>query len=131
MTIYEPCNYVSNMAYLRGTTKICDYGDHWAIPESKQKTLKRLYATLASASAFFHGSMTTVGMTYDNQATALIAAFSHETQVLGLSSNSTILHQLSETPRKQTLDEVIESMITTIADENVTMWKKVIDQADY
>jgi hypothetical protein len=33
MTIYEPCNFASNIAFYRSTTKICDYADEWSIPE--------------------------------------------------------------------------------------------------
>ena len=33
MTIYEPCNFASNIAFYRSTTKICDYADDWSIPE--------------------------------------------------------------------------------------------------
>jgi hypothetical protein len=32
MTIYEPCNYVSNVAYYRSATRICDYPD-WSSNE--------------------------------------------------------------------------------------------------
>ena len=102
MIIYEPCNYASNIAYYHATTKICDYGENWSIPVDKQKTLKRLFATLTSGSAFFHGSMTHVGADYDTQAIALIASFSHHAQVLDLTTSSTstsILHQLSKNPR--------------------------------
>lgn len=110
MTIYEPCNYVSNIAYYRSTTKICDYGDNWSIPVQQQNTLKRLFSVLAAGSAFMHGSLTNVGNSYDVNAISLISAFSHKLQVLGLKSNSSILHQLSEKPRRQDLDEVIENI---------------------
>lgn len=32
MTVYEPCNYVSNVAYYRSATRICDYPD-WSIDD--------------------------------------------------------------------------------------------------
>ena len=53
-------------------------------------------------------------------------------QVLGLKSNSSsILHQLSDKPRKQTVDEIIESVTKTIAEEPVSTWKQSLDYADY
>jgi len=46
MTVYEPCNYVSNVAYYRSATRICDYQD-WTIDTKQVNALKRGFSTLA------------------------------------------------------------------------------------
>lgn len=69
---YEPCNSVSNLAFLHGVTKICDYPD-WSMPEHGQNSLKRAYASLSAGSVFFHSSHTLVGFYYDCWMIALIA----------------------------------------------------------
>ena len=131
MYIYEPCNYASNIAYYHSTTKICKYGDNWSVDTVTQNAMKRAFAALASMSAFFHGSYTRVGQTYDNQDIALIASLGHHASVQSLLSDSTILHQLSETPRNQTILEICDIMTDTIYSQPVSAWRKVIDESDY
>lgn len=58
MTILEPCNYASNIAYYHATSKICDYDDKWSIDDTQKLTTKRLFAMLTSGSAFMHDSFT-------------------------------------------------------------------------
>lgn len=131
MTIYEPCDYVSNLAYYHSATKICDYGEHWSVDQSIQRTLKRLFAALGSMSAFMHGSYTLVGGDYDNQNIALIAAVGHAIQLQSLHSNSTILNYLSKTPRNQTIYEIVDMVAETYYSKPVREWKSVIDAAPY
>lgn len=131
MLIYEPCNYASNIAYYHAATKVCEYGDNWSIPEDYQKTLKRLFATQGSQSAFFHGSFTNVGHVYDVQLTSLIAVYGLHIQNLGLKSNSSMLNQLSPTPRNQTIHEIVDTMTVTLAEKNASTWRQVLDEADY
>lgn len=79
MTVYEPCNHVSNLAFHHATTKICDY-PNWSIDVESRRSMKRLLATLSAQSAFFHGSLTRVGGDYDVQAIALISFLGHHMQ---------------------------------------------------
>ena len=72
--IYEPCNFVSNLAYTRSALRVCEYGDNWTIKTDEQMAMKRGFAILGAQSAFFHGSMTWTGVDWDNQAIALIAS---------------------------------------------------------
>lgn len=76
MTIFEPCNYASNVAYYHSTTRICDYPD-WKSDIRHQVAIKRNFATLAMGSAFWHGSHTTVGNRFDNNMIAVIAYVAH------------------------------------------------------
>jgi hypothetical protein len=73
--VVEPCNYASNIAYYHSALKVCDY-PNWQ-ENTRQKgfinDLKRGFATLATGSAFFHGSMTYVGKRFDNDLIAMIA----------------------------------------------------------
>jgi len=91
MTIYEPCNYVSNVAYYRSATRICDYPD-WSIGDNQINGLKRSFATLAMGSAMWHGSHTYVGYSFDNNMIAVISYLAHQAAVSSLPSNSSVLH---------------------------------------
>jgi hypothetical protein len=101
MTIYEDCNYASNVAYYRSATRICDYPD-WAVDSDQQKGLKRSFTTLAMGSAMWHGSHTYVGYSFDNNMIAVISYLAHQASVTPLKSSSSILNELSPTPRSKT-----------------------------
>ena len=80
MLAMGPCNYVSNIAYYHSVTKICDYPE-WSqnsLTKGYVKHLKQAFASQASGSAFFHASMTVVGLTFDNDLIAMIAYFGHQ-----------------------------------------------------
>ena len=60
MIIYEPCNYVSNVAYYHSATRICDYPD-WTFEEDYRREFKRGFLILTMGSAMWHGSHTYLG----------------------------------------------------------------------
>ena len=64
--IQEPCNFASNVAYLRAGNSICHYPE-WSISEQQQTTAKRAFYLLGFGSAFWHGSYTFVGWKLDGQ----------------------------------------------------------------
>ena len=71
--VYEPCNTASNLAYYHAVLRVCEYGDNWSIDQNYQRGMKRTFAMLGAQSAFFHESMTNVGIDWDNQAISLVA----------------------------------------------------------
>jgi len=75
MVIYEPCNYVSNVAYYHSTTRLCDH--EWSLEQDDVKALKRGMSTLAFGSSFFHGSHTTLGALYDGKVIAILSYVAH------------------------------------------------------
>ena len=88
--IYEPCNYVSNVAYFRAAIRICDNED-WSIEDEKLNAIKRGFLALGVGSSFWHASHTYVGYSFDNNMIAVIAALMHDASVSPLPSNSTVL----------------------------------------
>jgi len=129
MTIYEDCNYASNVAYYRSATRICDYPD-WAVDSDQQKGLKRSFTTLAMGSAMWHGSHTYVGYSFDNNMIAVISYLAHQASVSGLKSDSSILNELSPTPRSKTGLQVSEDLVTMFSEKPVDEWAEVLDKAD-
>jgi len=129
MTVYEPCNYVSNVAYYRSATRICDYPD-WTIDEDHIKGLKRGFTTLAMGSAMWHGSHTYVGYSFDNNMIAVISYLAHQASVSHLPSNSSVLHQLSLTPRSMDGVEVSENLVRMFSEKEVPQWAEIMDDAD-
>jgi hypothetical protein len=92
--------------------------------------LKRSYAILAIGSAFWHGSHTYVGNSFDNNMMGVLAYLSHEAMVSNLPGDSTILKQLSETPRSKTAVETTTELTEMFSTQPVAMWAEMLDEAD-
>ena len=74
--MYEPCNYVSNIAYYHSTTRTCSYPE-FASGVEYQRAIKRNFASLTVGSAMWHGSFTHVGATFDTRMIAIISYLAH------------------------------------------------------
>ena len=66
ISIYEPCNYASNVAYYHVVTSICDYSD-WSLSSPYQLAMAQSFTALTVGSAFWHGSHTLLGNIADNR----------------------------------------------------------------
>lgn len=60
ITVFEPCNWVSNVAYYHAVTAVCDKTD-WYSPPAVSGALAQSLAMLAAGSAFYHASGTILG----------------------------------------------------------------------
>lgn len=130
MYVYEPCNYASNIAYYHSVTKICDYPD-WQQDSSAIKDIKRSFAALGVGSAFMHGTHTYVGHTFDVEMISVIAYQAHQTAIARIPSNSSILIELSETPRKQTSKQIVNNITEMFYDQKVPIWAEVLETSDF
>ena len=129
MIIYEPCNYASNIAYYHAATRICDY-PNWSVDDVQINSLKRSFATLAMGSAMWHGSHTYVGYSFDNNMIAVISYLAHQASVSGLPGDSSILKELSPTPRSKSGVQVSEDLVNMFTNEPVDEWAEILDKAD-
>lgn len=89
----ERCNFVSNMAYYRSATRLCDY-DNWHLPETYRKALKQSFVSLATGSGYMHGSHTSVGGRYDNNMIGVIVYVSYQAIMDRMGASSNILKYL-------------------------------------
>ena len=60
MDIWEPCNYISNLAYDRLAVEMCLQQD-WTLSEHTVSKIAQAFAINTFASAFMHGSDTRLG----------------------------------------------------------------------
>jgi len=133
MLALGPCNYASNVAYYHTLVKVCDYPD-WSeasVANGYVRHLKQAFATHASGSAFFHASLTHVGNEFDVDMIAVVAYLGHQMLVQGLKTNSSIIHEISLTPRNQSSFEVMEGIMASITNDPVPDWVNVLEHADY
>ena len=129
LIIYEPCNYVSNLAFYHSATRICDY-PKWSLEVDQIKAVKRSFTTLAMGSAMWHGSHTYVGYSFDNNMIAVISYLAHQFSVSHLPSNSSILHELSVEKRSKSGLDVSEDLVRMFSEKHVDEWAEVLDTAD-
>ena len=66
ITIYEPCNFVSNLAYYRIAPEICHAAPSLSISTAQAQALVQGFVALGGSS-FWHGSHTYLGNLYDNK----------------------------------------------------------------
>lgn len=130
MLVYEPCNYASNIAFYHSVTKICDYPD-WQQDLSTVKDVKRAFAALGVGSAFMHASHTYVGHSFDNEMISVIAYQAHQIAIARIPSNSSVLVELSETPRKQTSKQIVNNITEMFYDQKVPIWAEVLETSDF
>lgn len=121
------------MAYYHSAVRVCEYPDWQENSKNSRiiKQVKRSFAALAVGSAFFHGSMTYVGFTFDCDFIGIIAYYAHNILVQKIHSNSTIIHELSLTPRKQSIQEIMINVTDYLAYKKPTEWVPVLNESDY
>jgi len=129
MIVYEPCNYVSNVAYYHSATRICDY-PLWTLNEEYIKEFKRGFLILTMGSAMWHGSHTYLGYQFDNTMIAVIAYTGYQGMISTLDTNNPILRDLSDTPRNQTGIEVSAALSQWLANEPAEKWGEFLANLD-
>ena len=78
MAIWEPCNYVSNLAYDRLVVEICNQED-WTLGELDVRRIAEAFSLVTFGSAFMHGSGETIlGQLQDTTSNNLFAYILHQ-----------------------------------------------------
>lgn len=80
MTIYEPCNYASNMAYYHFLLELCHrkyHGKPFSLPKEYVNALGKAISALAIGSSFMHGSNTILGSQQDTDSISVVAYIMH------------------------------------------------------
>jgi hypothetical protein len=80
-------------------TKICNY-PNWSFDDDTVNGLKRSFAALATGSAMMHGTHTHVGGNFDTHMISIIAYQAHQNTIKRIPNKSSVLEELSDTPRK-------------------------------
>ena len=119
MTIWEPCNYASNLAYDKLSQEIC--AQNWSIPSEWVQAVGRSFNVLAFGSVFMHGSNTRLGAKNDLFADDIFAYILHQIGVANL-PYSPVLHDLSFTPKALTGPEIAQSWLDIYLNVPVEDW---------
>ena len=128
MAIWEPCNYVSNLAYDRLVVELCSQTD-WVMPLHTLNSIRKTFAILTFGSSFMHGSETQLGARQDVMSNDLLAFLLHQA-LLEAVPYSPVLHDLSLTPRNMRAVEVVEFWLEMYETKDVTEWYEHMEVID-
>ena len=120
MAIWEPCNYVSNLAYDRLVVELCTQTD-WVMELSTLNNIRQTFAILTFASSFMHGSETHLGARQDVMSNDLLAFILHQTLLKTVPYNP-ILHDLSLSPRNMKAEEIVTYWLEMYETKDVMEW---------
>ena len=112
------------MAYYHVVISICDYQD-WSLSSPYQLAMAQSFTALTVGSAFWHGSHTLLGNIADNRFIDVISFIAHQASLENLAVSS-VVRDLSETPRNRTSIEVAQALADMLKDEPVITWKEKI-----
>eukprot|EP00462_Mataza_sp_D1_P019372 CAMPEP_0175127334 /NCGR_PEP_ID=MMETSP0087-20121206/4333_1 /TAXON_ID=136419 /ORGANISM="Unknown Unknown, Strain D1" /LENGTH=415 /DNA_ID=CAMNT_0016409309 /DNA_START=128 /DNA_END=1375 /DNA_ORIENTATION=- len=138
-TIYEPCNYVSNVAYYRVVPQLCDHTG-WTMEQADVRALIQGFSALAFGSSFWHGSHTWLGNQADNRFIDVISFVSYQAAVASLPCNSTdascdIIKGLNATKSRRSSVISTQKLSDMLRTTNVNTWLKqmtyVLDMPQY
>jgi len=128
MAIWEPCNYVSNLAYDRLVVEMCNQED-WTLGEIDVKRIAEAFALVTFGSSFFHGSETHLGKWQDTRSNDLFTYILHQASLNNIPYDP-ILHDLSITPRPLSAAEIVEYWLDMLNTKDVTEWSGHFHQID-
>lgn len=128
MDIWEPCDYASNLAYDRLMVEMC-LQDHWSFSRQTQDSIASVFGIVTFASAFMHGSNTLLGAEQDHKSNDLLAYVIYQAGVASIPYNP-VIHDLSLTPRAQTGQEAVNTLLDMYRNSPVKDWRAITASID-
>jgi hypothetical protein len=123
--VYEPCNTVSNTAFIRTMLSVCEHEEkyEWTLEPETVTGLIQAIALMGPGSFFFHASGTSLGGSADNNGIHLLALISHQGLLQSIPYDP-VLHDLSETPVTYTGREAAAIASHFISNDPVDDWEE-------
>ena len=130
--IYEPCNYASNIAYYHPATEMCQSRENLRISEESIIAIIQSFSFLGSGSAFYHGSCTQCGISFDANMISILSYAAHQASIENLISlgPSCIITDLNSTCRESSGIEIANSISDMVLTMPVTEWEDHIESID-
>jgi len=125
--IYEPCNSVSNLAFIRTMLEICEHDKvgKWSLDNATVTGLVRAFNLLTPGSTLFHASGTEMGLYLDEEGIRLFALLVLQGMLQKLPYNP-ILYDLSKSPRNYTGKNATATASRIILNNPLEQWYKKI-----
>ena len=133
MTIHEPCNYASNIAYYHVVTELCDRknsGSVFNLHDDEIVALIQSFSSLVISSSFFHGSTTYLGLQQDLSSISVFSFVIYQIIISPLQSDSSIINDISASPRPETAIKLAESFRDMHLSTPVQDWRSYTQSKD-
>lgn len=133
MTIYEPCNYASNIATVHVLTELCGHktsSNPFRMPTEYVNALGTGFSTLTMGSSFMHGTHTELGHQQDTHAISVIAFLVHQASLSKLPGASSVVIDLSYEPRNTSSLMLADEFLNMYGTLPVDQWHDKIDSLD-
>lgn len=135
ITVCEPCDTLSNVAYLHSATRFCKYRrvHGWSMSTEKQSAVVASLIIQSIGSTFMHGSETDLGEDWDTRGEYAVAMLAYQHSVSHLPEewrSNPVLRDFSLVP-KRSAEEVMKNMTGMIKDLPVEQWKALLDGMPY
>ena len=128
MAVWEPCNFVSNLAYDRLVLELCRQ-DGWTLGQMDVRRIAEAFAIVTFGSSFFHASETCLGKIQDTKSNDLFIYILHQASMINIPYDP-ILHDLSITPRNMSAPEIVEYWLNMFDTKPVTQWNIAFERVD-
>ena len=109
MDIWEPCDYVSNLAYDRLMVEMCLQQD-WAFDSQAVKKITEAFAIVTFGSSFMHGSQTQNGQVQDLKSNDLFVYILYQAGVTNLPYDP-VIHDLALEPRSVSGQQAVDVLL--------------------
>jgi len=130
--VYEPCNYVSNVAYYHLGASMSNPNHQWSFPPKVTRALAQSAAGLALGSAFMHASNTKLGYIADNMLIGVMSMILHQASLAGIPDylKTSQLFHLGPVPRSLTGVEIAQAITDMYAHVPATEWRSTLLSLD-
>ena len=127
--IYEPCNYASNIAYYHPATEVCQSRKDLHMSEESIVAIIQSFSFLGSGSAFFHGSCTQTGLSFDANMISILSYVAHQASIENLIplGPSCVITDLNSTCREYSGIEIANSIQDMVLTMPVEEWGNHIE----
>jgi len=129
LPVWEPCNYVSNIAYYHLTLQLCNRSN-WSMPQSSVNNIIKIYASLAAGSSSMHASMSTDGIAEDRRVNDLMSYAVYFEVIKALGSDSSIINELHEQPRSKPASGIVDDWMNMYITDPVEEWGPKLNSSD-
>mmetsp|Transcript_10021 Transcript_10021/g.19122 ORF Transcript_10021/g.19122 Transcript_10021/m.19122 type:complete len:1267 (-) Transcript_10021:33-3833(-) len=136
VTIYEPCNFVSNLVFYRAIPDIAN--TNFQMGQANIDAYIEIFAALGFGSSLWHGSLTFLGNWADERFIELLAMHSHQIAVANLiahypnldDATKGIVRDVHTQLRPQSPIEIASDMTRMFAESDVSTWTQKIWDLD-
>jgi len=123
MDIWEPCNYVSNLAYDRLMVEMCLQQD-WTFDQETVSKIAQAFHIVTFGSSFFHGSQTHNGATQDGFSNQLFPYIIYQAGVSNIPYDP-VIHDLTYEPRAATGAQAVDIILDAYNNAPVDEWDAI------